>query len=290
MALSLSDALNQYGFVGDLARTVPELKNIFSQAAREEWDPGKFERAVMDSAWFRTHGDNARHLITMQATDPASYNQTIKNAADKVYLLQREMGLAPSSAAQLNSMARSFLFSNYDDQEIRRWLALNGKIATGEGGSLAGTAAQLETHMRGLVANYGVPTTDAYLKSYVQKIEAGDYSLDGFESLMRARAKAAHPQFATQIDSGMTLRDIADPYIATMANTLELSQSTLNLNDANIKKALGSKQHDGTIGATPLYEFERQLKNDPRWDKTKQARTEAFSTIAQVGKDFGFIA
>lgn len=290
MALSLTDALNQYGFVGDLANSVPELKGIFAQAAREEWDPARFQRAVMDSRWWRVSAESARTLATQAVADPATYKQTIKNAATKVDLLIKQMGLQVQTGSRLDSLARHFLVNNYDDETIRRWLALNLQTAVGERGHVAGQAAELREHMLQVSTNYGQAVTSDYLMRYLQKIQAGDYTLEGFESLMQARAKAAFPQFAAQFDSGMTLRDVADPYISTMANTLEISETEVELTDPFVRKALSQRQQDGSMGSMPLYEFERQLKNDPRWDKTKQAREQAFDTIAQVGRDFGFLA
>jgi hypothetical protein len=49
--------------------------------------------------------------------------------------------------------------------------------------------------------------------------------IDGFESLIKARAKAQYPHLASQIDGGMTVRDIADPYIASYAQTLEVPET-----------------------------------------------------------------
>lgn len=290
MALSLTDALSRFGFWGDLANSVPGLKAIFSKAASEEWDPLRFQQAVQDSAWWKSNSDSARALAVQYATDPATYRQSIKNAADKVYLLQRELGYAPASQRQRESIAKHFIVNNYDDDQIRRWLALNSEVAVGAEGYITGQAADLQEQMRKTATDYGVPITEQYLRTYLQRIQAGDYTLTGFDALMRARAKATYPQFSEQIDSGLTVRDIADPYISTMANTLEIGQTEIELSDPNIKRALSQKQPDGTVGSTPLWEFERQLKDDPRWDKTKQARTQAFEVASQIGKDWGFVA
>jgi hypothetical protein len=70
-----------------------------------------------------------------------------------------------------------------------------------------------------------------------------------------------------------------------MAATLEISDKDVKLSDSYIKKAL-----EGANGErTPLWQFEKMLKDDPRWDKTKQARNETYDLLAQVGKDWGFV-
>jgi hypothetical protein len=288
--MDLQTALNAYGFVGDLANSIPELKSIFAQAAQEEWAPAQFERAVMDSKWYRSNAETVRFHITQQKTDPATWRQTLGNGAEKVYLLQREMGLVPNGPERRQQIAQFFLYNNYDDEQIRRWLAQHSQQAVNSEGAFAGQAAELEEHMRQVATNYGVSATSSFLRAQVKSIQAGEYNLEGFESLMRARAKAAFPQFAQQLDSGLTVRDIADPYISTMANTLEIAETELDLTDRNVKMALSQRQSDGSMGSMPLWEFERKLKDDPRWDKTKQAREQAFSAIATIGRDFGFEA
>lgn len=292
MALDLTTALNQYGFVGQLANAIPELKAIFEQAAREEWEPARFDRAVMDSGWYKQNAESARYYATLSVSDPATYNQDVGNAAAKVRAVMNELGLTSSGVqgVDTNKIGLAALTGNWDDQQLRTYLARTLRLSEGPLGSLSGNAAEMEKYMRGLATNYGVPYTDQWIKGQVRSIQTGYGDLEGFESLMRARAKAAFPQFSDQIDGGMTLRDIADPYISTMANTLEVSVTELQLDDRWVKRAMSSKQPDGTMGAMPLWEFERKLKDDPRWDKTKQAREQAFDAIAQIGRDFGFEA
>jgi hypothetical protein len=81
---------------------------------------------------------------------------------------------------------------------------------------------------------------------------------------MRARAKAAFPQFANQIDAGMTVRDIADPYISTYAQTLEVPETQVTLKDPAIKKALAQTGQDGTTQTSmPLWQFQRTAQGRP---------------------------
>jgi hypothetical protein len=159
----------------------------------------------------------------------------------------------------------------------------------GDGG-YQGNAANLRDHMTQVAQNYGVAYTSSWLDGWINEVESGRDSLDGWESVMRARAKAAFPQFAAQIDAGMTIRDIADPYISTYAQTLEVPETQVTLNDTYIKKALSQTGQDGTTRASmPLWQFQRQLKDDPRYDRTQQAKDDAFTTLNKIGKDWGFV-
>lgn len=288
MPLSLQDALNSYGFVGTLANAIPELRGILSQAITDEWVPEQFNRAVQDSGWYKRYADSQRQLQALRATDPATYAQNVKNATSKINLMMQQMGLGPRPAGNVQQIALIMLNSNFDDQQIRNYLATSVGLRHGEAGALTGEASQYEAHVREVATNYGVPITDKWVGDQVSFILAGRNSTDGVEAILRARAKAAFPHLAAQIDSGMTVRDVADPYIANMAKTLELDEAAIKLADPSIQKALAVKGADGAQATKPMWEFVRDLKSDPRWDKTDNAKQEAYGVLNQLGSAFGF--
>lgn len=43
-----------------------------------------------------------------------------------------------------------------------------------------------------------------------------------------------------------------------------------------------------TATSTPLWQFEQQVRNDPRWDQTDNAKQSAASLVMQIGKAWGF--
>jgi hypothetical protein len=287
MPLSVKEALESYGFVGEMANAIPALRSVFTRAAKEEWPVTRLNLEIRDSTWFKTYGDAARSWITLQATDPATAKRNLLNAQSKVQLMMNELGLAKNGETY-EQLAKQAIIQNMDDQQLRAYLAKSGKLQY-EDGVLSGNAGEMEQQMRQVARSYGQGFTSASVKSRIREVLSGTYTLEAWENLMRARAKAQYAHFADQIDMGYTVRDIADPYISTMANTLEMSETDIDLRDDWIKKALTQRDESGTNSAMPLWQFERQLKNDPRWDKTKQARNQAFDVVSQIGRDFGLV-
>jgi hypothetical protein len=288
VALKLEDALNAYGFVGQIANAIPELKTILEQAIKGEWVPEQFTREVMDSNWWKQNSDSARRLAILQKTDPTTYWQNLKNATDKIVLMGQQMGRT-QTRAQSGYVALQALLQGWDDEQIRRFLS-NAQLGNNEG-AYRGDAAQLDSHMREVAQNYGVAYTKTGLETWINSIQSGANTLDGWEALMKSRAKAQYAHLADQIDAGMTVRDIADPYIASYAQTLEVAETTIDWqNDVNLKRAL--QMHDGKGGLTtkPMHQFVRELKNDPRWDNTQNAEQEAYRMVSKLGKDMGFLA
>lgn len=284
MALSLQDALNAYGFVGTLANSIPDLRGILDQAISQELQPEAFTRLVQDSGWWKNNAESVRQLNQTAALDPATFDQNIRNAADKIALMANQMGRHVDNTA----LAWNALALNWDDEQIKHALTFDSHLGVTADNTLMGDAAQVETHLREVAGSYGIGYTDTSVRDFVTRIQRGDDSVDGWEQLMRARAKAQFPHLASQIDAGMSVRDIADPYIATYAQTLEVPETSLTLSDPRIQQALNQRNPDGTAVTKPMWKFQRELKDDPRWDKTTNARTEASSVLHQIGKDFGF--
>lgn len=290
MAVDMNAAMNAYGVTANLINAIPELQGILSQAVSEGRSQDWINAQVAANPWYQQHGDKLRNLLMQAATDPATYNQTLQNARDHVFGLSSQMGRALDYGT-IQNLAYQYLATGEDETTLQAYIGRSGALGRGEAGGYVGNTAQIRDHLTQVAQSYGVAYTDGYLDSYVNRIEGGYDTIDGFDSVMRARAKAAFPQFGAQIDAGQTVAQIADPYMATYAKTLEVPQTQVTLNDPLIKKALSTVAPDGvTQTAVPLYQFEQQLRNDPRYDKTDQARQDAYSTLAQVGKDFGFTA
>lgn len=290
MGFSVADAMSAYGFVYQLANSVPDLKKFLDQAVKDKWEPNRLKAQIESSPWWMQHAETTRNLVIQQATEPGAYNRNIANATQQVWLKAQQLGRkidhATAQRLALRTLTENF---NWDDQRLSLLVADSTQLARGEGDSYQGTAAQYSSHMAKVAEDYGVPHTSAWLDSWVSQVESGRNTLDAFDAVVKARAKAAFPHFATQIDAGMTVRDIADPYIQTYAKTLEVPETGVKLNDTAIQRALSQHGPDGTTRtAMPLWQFERQIKDDPRYDKTKQAREDAYGALGKIGSAFGF--
>ena len=67
-----------------------------------------------------------------------------------------------------------------------------------------------------------------------------------------------------------------------MARVLEISPDSIKLNDPTLRSAIGPEKE------MPIYEFERALRKDPRWQYTDTARQEVSDVALEVLRDFGF--
>ena len=82
---------------------------------------------------------------------------------------------------------------------------------------------------------------------------------------------------------GTDLETIYAPYKTTMASVLELDPKSINLNDQTLRSAIGMN------GEMPIYDFQRALRKDARWQYTNNARKEVSDSVSKVLQDFGFM-
>jgi hypothetical protein len=59
--------------------------------------------------------------------------------------------------------------------------------------------------------------------------------------------------------------------------------------DPKVRNALAFTLPDGKVGIKSIYDFEKDLRNDTRWQYTNNAREQASSIATTVLKDFGFM-
>ncbi len=128
-----------------------------------------------------------------------------------------------------------------------------------------------------LDANFGTVVND-----WVRRVDNGE-DVDIFKNLIRGTAKIGMPdKVAQMIDNGLDLETIYSPYKRLMASTLEIDPTNISLDDPTLRMAIGPDKE------MPIYEYQRSLRKDPRWQFTDKARETVASTASRVLKDFGF--
>lgn len=126
--------------------------------------------------------------------------------------------------------------------------------------------------------NFGADT----VTNWVKRVEAGE-DIDIFKNLIRKTAATGLPDNLVKlVDSGVDLDAIYAPYKRTMASILEIPENSISLDDATLRRAIGPDK------AMTLFDFQKQLRKDARWQYTDQAREEVSTAALKILRDFGF--
>jgi hypothetical protein len=74
-----------------------------------------------------------------------------------------------------------------------------------------------------------------------------------------------------------------------MAQEFEMSPEEFTLNDPYIRSALTGMNDKGYPTATNLYDFQKKLRQDPRWLKTSKAQNDITGSVGKVMQMFGLM-
>ena len=157
--------------------------------------------------------------------------------------------------------------------------ALKAKKVTAEASAAQGVRQDLT---RTALAN-GLKLDEDQIVNFESRLKAGE-DIDAIKSTIRKTAALGMPDSVKQIvDSGVDLSTVYSPYRSILAQTLELNPNSITLNDPTLRMAIGPDKE------MSLYEYQRSLRKDNRWQYTEQARSEASDIATTVLRDFGFM-
>jgi hypothetical protein len=290
-ASSAPDFADKYGVQAAIVNSDPELKALFNKAVAEGLSTAKFNADLMNTKWFTTHADSWRIATAAKATDPASWTEQENLAKNSIKVSAANLGVELTDSQITGLVSASLFMSGGRAGSIDASL-LNQHVA--EIGKITGTSGQASTHINNLKADaaaYGISNqfddkfySDA-AKNIINPTSTSDYTF--YKNHMKDLAKGTYTGFAKQLDAGMSMTEIAQPYVNLMANTLELDPTQVGLmgSDKTVFNALSKVDDKGQViqpGA-----FLQQLKSDDRYFKTTQSRQDMVSLASGIARSFG---
>lgn len=276
----------QLGYAASFFYQDSELKALLKQAVKESWSTDKFKGRFMATKWYRTHQQNERQFVELEKRDPATAAAQI--AAQVATLKDKfsQTGIAIDDK-RLTQMARLTLMYGSTDAQIQDMLGAEFVYKPGDTG---GTIADTETQIRGLARDYGVNVSDQQLSEWIGGVISGEYTFESLQDFVRDSARSKYLGYEKQINAGMTVRDIASPYLSSYAQILETDPDNVDLQDPLVQQALqGKMDKQGQVVPQTVYDFEKTLRRDPRWLKTKNAKDNMTNLALRIGQDFGLV-
>jgi hypothetical protein len=289
--LDKDELASQYGLSAALINSSKELKNLFNKAVSGGWSAAKFGAQLKNSKWWRTQSSTLRKYLTTKFTDPATFKQNWGNAQYKVNQLAVTVGLGNQitkgkSSKLLKAAIYNSLALGWSDARIKDWL---GSKASTHGGVMWGEAGEAFDKFHELAYLNGMRYSSDWYKKNAVSVVSGKSTLENVEAGIRKAAAARYGAFAEQINAGQNVMDLAAPYIKSAATLLELPETDMDLFNNHIAKAMTARVAKGAESGSqmPLWQFENEVRADPLWRKTNNARESMMTVARQVAKDFG---
>jgi hypothetical protein len=315
-------ARSKYGNVDSIFLYDPELKQLLIDAvgdpttAQDDMNADEFERRLGASDWAIRNAstyakrDSERREYTetldkynqqLQLADTqekkdailakigqlkttSAYARGLESA--KAYIESVASGLTGTmSPERLDAFVKK-MYDSANDKDpniINRELSalITYKPGMQLGGSVGGDLTSLRATARAngfdLDTQFGSNIND-----WLQRLAKGE-SIETFKNTIRGAAKLGLPdKVANLLDQGLDIKDIYAPYRNVMASVLEMAPDSISLDDKTLRSAIGPEKE------MSIYDFQRVLRKDPRWQYTDNARQETSSTVLGVLRDFGF--
>lgn len=218
-----------------------------------------------------------RYNTALGTTRIGDYKQAITD-----WIVQQGFSLDDAAITRITNQAISLGLTPTSPQ-IKN--LVDAEYTYAPGSTLGGLSGRRLQVLRQTAAANGLDLEKDFagnLDNWLTRMSKGE-DVETFNSIIRNAAKIGLPEeIGRMLDQGMNLDTIMSPYKNAYASTLEIDPNSIALKDV-IQKAITDK------GFTPVYKFKVDLRKDPRWQYTDNARQEASSAAYNVLRDFGFV-
>lgn len=144
------------------------------------------------------------------------------------------------------------------------------------------TASQNVDFILDIANQYGVRVSRQQALNYVANNLRTGQDLNSTKQKIVEIAKSNYKGIADKISDNVSVKELAGNYVWQKAQTLELSEDTIDVFDGDIQDAVN--------GNMTMTEFKKKLRLNPVWAKTKNAREEAANYATDILKSFGLMA
>lgn len=285
--LSSTELAEQYGLSYAFFASQPELMKLLKAAVAGGWTGGKFTAELKNTAWWKDNSATARQAQIEAKTDPATYRANLAAATIQARDAAVQAG-AILTSAQLSTLATHIVNLGWNDEQIANFLG--GYIKFSGDHVLGGQAGTAANQITQFAYDNGIKLSDGVIKNYAAYVVKGLTTVENVQAQLRQQAAGAYPGFAEQIQGGASVQDIAQPYIQTMAQELDVPPDSITLFNPKIKAALNNADDKGQPAPLSLTDFRDQIRQDPAWGKTSDAIDKTMAVGHQVLQDMGVLS
>jgi hypothetical protein len=273
----------QYGYAMAFLRHDDELWGLFQKATQNNWSRVKFQTELLDTKWFKKHPATYRQGMARKFSDPATFEQ------ERRQMFQTLQSTASQYSAiignkTLKQMSETAILFGWTDEQVAEHMA---KYVRATRGHYGGSLASVEEQVRETAYRNGVPLNKKAMDNWMRQIVRGQATLEEYNAAVRAHAARTFKAFGQEINGGMDLIDVASPYLETARQILELGPQDIDLFDKRVRKALTHRDDKGRLEPLGLVEFEQDLRSDPRWRHTSNARESVMGAAYEVQRMMG---
>ena len=298
---------SEYGSIDTIFKTDPGLQELLRKAIGKDGVPNtdddltvdQFTNELENTDWFKTNASSVRQrgFYKRQFDDlvkkggnledlykTTEYGRGLKFTQQVIADEIKKVG-ATLTPEEIDLISRDIYDLGYENQKAIVSQRIRAKINYKPGGIVSGEAGENLADLRKTAKANGLDLEKNFgssIQGWLQNLAQGE-SVETFKQIIRSTAKLGLPEKAAALlDQGVDLDTIYSPYKRLMASVLEINPETISLDDQVLRSAIGPDKE------MSLYDYQKMLKKDNRWQFTNQAKEEVSDTALRVLRDFGF--
>jgi hypothetical protein len=274
-----------------------EIDILLKRAKDEKWDEDTFMDALEGTVWWQATYPSIRSFF-LDTHDPrkaSTFAEKVANTMDSMLGKLEALGVTvrqidPATGKVVDNtdfvkgIALKSIENNWDDDQLEQYLSTQSSILFSGGGTLGSFYDRIAQQ----AYLYGVPLDETMKKtintSLLDPLDGRDanYWIKTVKDM--AYDAPQNKPFLASLQAGRNLYEVTNSYRTQMANLLEVDSTAITWND------LMGKVVDNTTGnARTFADFTKQLKSDPLWQYTRNAKETYSNTALDIAKMFGFM-
>lgn len=274
-----------------------QIDKLFTAATTGNWLEPAFMAELKKTKWWQSELPSLQKFF-IETHDPrnaGTFAEKLTNQIDSVKAKLETLGI---QTTQVDPVTGKF----YDNSKVIEGIAMNA-IKNGWDKNDAqlmqhlGDTAQLHFTGGGTIGSsvdnikkqalmYGISIDDNYLNTIQHSLLDPTDGRDSqyYMNEMKNQAMDLYKPFAQSIKDGRSLYEVTNSYRSQMANLLEVDSTNVSWKDL-MNKVIDQK----TGNARMFSEFTKEVKADPLWQYTKNAKETYSNTALDLMKQFGFM-
>lgn len=283
--LSASELAVQYGYVAAFFNQDSELKKLLADAVNGQWSTAKFQAKFMTTKWYRAREASARQWSELLIRDPKEANSKLQDKKAELRDRFSQLGIDINDAT-LTAFATNMIQFSYNEAAMTDAIAAYVQYTPGQ---TSGGIAAIEAQVKQMAFEYGVKVSDKQMQDYIQGMVSEKYTEDNLRDFMADMARSKYGGLKGYLDMGMSVQQVAAPYLTEYARLMEVDPDTVSLDDPLIAQSLQGKvdPKTGLPVMQTVGEMNRAIKKDPRWLKTANAKNDMRDMGIQILQDMG---
>ena len=286
--------------------TIPELRAVYEKVKNPDgsfkYDAATIATMINDTDWYRLNGATvAQKLLDRIKGGENAYREGVQEFRLSVSKTATDLGLDasnPQISAYLSALAENAYLHSWTPSQIEGVITSNPDIVKQiKGGLYAAQTQDIADYANTMGANVSAGDRTNYTQRLLGLVDKNGVrvrsTVDDIKAEIRKNTATRFAVFADQINAGVSLWDLTSAYRQKAADLLEIDPDTLKWDDPLMKDGKLFQSIDpqtGKIVARPLWEADKMIRQDDRWQYTKNAADTYDKYTYSILQKFGMVA